>query len=97
MSNYSPSAISEDLRSALERFGVVFDGPVPSSPLYDLTGLWLDGKPHIGAWGLGCGRGLPYKDMGAITDGQKGAVRKISSGRKARGMASHDPTKPGIF
>jgi hypothetical protein len=31
---------------------------------------------------------LRYHDMGVVTDGQKGAVRKISTGRKARGMAS---------
>jgi len=46
----------------------------------------------VSTWGGECGRGIRYKDMGPVTDGQKGAVRKISSGRKARGYAS-DPGK----
>lgn len=43
---------------------------------------------EISTWGTACGRGAAYKDMGPVVDGQKGAVRKISSGRKARGMSS---------
>lgn len=42
----------------------------------------------ISTWGPACGRGIQYKDMGPVTDGQKGAIRKISTGRKHRGMAS---------
>ena len=42
----------------------------------------------VSTWGSWCGAGLQYKDQGPVTDGQKGAVRKISTGRKARGMAS---------
>jgi len=42
----------------------------------------------ISTWGAACGRGAQYKDMGPVTDGEKGAVRKISSGRKHRGMSS---------
>jgi hypothetical protein len=39
-------------------------------------------------------RGAQYKDLGPVTDGQKGAVRKISSGRKKyRGMASGEVLK----
>jgi hypothetical protein len=42
----------------------------------------------ISTWGAECGRGIRYIDMGPVTGGQPGAVRKISQGRKARGMAS---------
>ena len=42
----------------------------------------------VSTWGAGAEQALQYKDQGPVTDGQKGAVRKISTGRKARGMAS---------
>jgi hypothetical protein len=48
-----------------------------------------DGPQPAKKWGGACGRGAAYKDMGTVTDGQAGAVRKISTGRKQhRGMAS---------
>ena len=47
----------------------------------------------ISTWGPACGRGLPYKDIGPVKDGQKGAIRKISYTRKARGMASGFDTR----
>jgi hypothetical protein len=62
--------------------------PAARQNLYDSMGLWIDGIPRLSAWGSICGRGLRYADMGMITDGQKGAIRKISTGRKARGMSS---------
>lgn len=43
---------------------------------------------NVSTWGPECARGIRYKDMGMVTDGQAGAMRKISTGRKARGMAS---------
>lgn len=39
-------------------------------------------------WGPECARGIRYKDQGPVADGQKDAVRKISTGRKHRGMSS---------
>jgi hypothetical protein len=40
-------------------------------------------------WGNVCERGAAYKDAGApAAAGTPGQVRKISDGRKARGMAS---------
>ena|SRR5471032_1417081 len=86
-----PHAVSETLRTALEKYGVTFppaDPLVSPVSLYDANGLWLGGVPNVAAWGSECARGIQYKDMGPVTDGQKGAVRKISTGRKARGMAS---------
>jgi hypothetical protein len=100
MMSPQPHAVSKDLQTALGRFGVTFpqaDPLVSPVVLYDATGLWLGGVANVGAWGSGCGRGIAYQDHGPVTDGQKGAIRKISSGRKARGMASHDRTQPGIF
>ncbi len=44
----------------------------------------------IKTWGSECGRGIRYKDMGPTTSGQKGAVRKISTGRKERGSSADD-------
>ncbi len=41
-------------------------------------------------WGSSCARGIKYKDLGPVVDGQKNAVRKISTGRKQRGSASDD-------
>ena len=50
----------------------------------------------VSTWGLGAGTGIRYKDLGPVTDGQKGAVRKISTGRKARKMvrAGSNPSNP---
>jgi hypothetical protein len=46
-------------------------------------------------WGKECTRGLPYHVTGSpVADGTAGQVRKISSGRKARGMASDDYKGP---
>lgn len=40
-------------------------------------------------WGTACCRGAEYKVTGApVAAGTKDQVRKISAGRKARGMAS---------
>jgi hypothetical protein len=40
-------------------------------------------------WGSVCERGVPYRDAGAPAPaGTRGQVHKISTGRKARGMAS---------
>ncbi len=47
----------------------------------------------IRTWGAECGRGIRYKDMGPVRDGQAGAVRKISTGRKERGSSSGDLAK----
>jgi hypothetical protein len=96
MMSPQPHAVSKDLQTALARFGVTFSATEPirqtikdlRSTLYDSMGLWIGGTPVISAWGPACGRGIAYKDMGVVTDGQKGAIRKISTGRKARGMAS---------
>jgi len=54
---------------------------------FDLA-YWRPGGINVSRWGSACGRGSPYKDLGPTIDGQAGAVRKISTGRKARGMAS---------
>lgn len=44
--------------------------------------------------GSECCRGIAYKDTGApAAAGTKGQVRKISTGRKARGSASDDFAK----
>ena len=48
----------------------------------------------ISTWGLECGRGIRYTDTGApVASGTKGVVRKISTGRKARGSAFEDLEK----
>ena len=45
----------------------------------------------VSTWGPECGRGIRYKGTGApVASGRKGVVRKISTGRKHRGMASQD-------
>jgi hypothetical protein len=91
MMSPTPHPVSKDLQTALGRFGVVFAAPVPVSParaLYDANGLWLNGVANVAAWGMGCGRGIAYQDHGPVTDGQKGAVRKLGGSRKPRGMAS---------
>jgi hypothetical protein len=49
---------------------------------------WGD-RIDLSRWGSECRRGPAYKQVGApAIDGQAGAVRKISTGRKSRGMAS---------
>ena len=46
-------------------------------------------------WGTECARGIRYQDSGSpAPSGTKGVVRKISTGRKARGMASDDYRAP---
>ena len=43
-------------------------------------------------WGHGCARGIEYKTVGApVASGTRGVVRKITAGRKHRGMASASP------
>lgn len=59
---------------------------------------WFDPPPghnpyDVKTWGTECGKGIKYKDLGSTTDGQKTAVRKISTGRKARGSSSGDLLK----
>jgi hypothetical protein len=49
---------------------------------------WGQGGIDLSRWGHECSRGIRYKYLGTVVDGQKAAVRKISTGRKARGMAS---------
>ena len=56
------------------------------------------GDPHanrspyvVSSWGSFCGQGIRYADTGAaVASGTKGAVRKISHGRKMRGSAADD-------
>jgi hypothetical protein len=43
---------------------------------------WGPNGINISRWGYECGRGIKYKDLGPVTDGEKGAIRKISTGRK---------------
>jgi hypothetical protein len=59
-------------------------------------GYWGPDYPSPAArWGNECARGIAYKTTGApVTDGTAGQVRKISSGRKERGMASDDYRGP---
>jgi hypothetical protein len=69
------------------------EGPEGSgAPLDWDRGYWGDGYPSPAArWGNECGRGIAYKNTGAVvTDGTANQRRSISSGRKARGMASDD-------
>jgi hypothetical protein len=60
---------------------------------YDLS-YWGPGGIDISRWGKGevC-RGVRYRDVGPTTDGAANQRRSISSGRKARGMASNDVEK----
>ena len=45
----------------------------------------------IHTWGSECARGISYAETGApVAAGTKGVVRKISTGRKARGSSSDD-------
>ena len=45
----------------------------------------------LSTWGPECGRGIRYKDTGApVRAGTKGVIRKISTGRKHRGLTSDD-------
>jgi len=53
----------------------------------------MSGCTHVynslSKWGSECARGLRYIETGApVESGKAGQVRKISSGRKHRGMAS---------
>jgi hypothetical protein len=55
---------------------------------------WGPGGPDISRWRRGCGQGIQYASTGApAAAGTKAVIRKISTGRKARGMAS-DALKP---
>jgi hypothetical protein len=55
---------------------------------------WGPNGIDINRWKGTCRRGLDYKEMGApVPAGSKGQVRKFSSGRKARTLAS-DTWKP---
>jgi hypothetical protein len=48
----------------------------------------------INTWGPECQRGLRHKETGAPAPaGTKGVVRKISTGRKHRGLSSDDLAK----
>lgn len=47
----------------------------------------------ISTWGPECGRGMPYKNTGVVTDGAANQRRSISSGRKHRGSAFDDMAK----
>ena len=51
---------------------------------------WGPGGIDLTRWGYACQRGAQYVNLGPVVDGQAGAVRKISQGRKARRMASDD-------
>lgn len=52
---------------------------------------WGPGGIDISRWGWECRRGIAYASHGApVASGTHGVVRKISTGRKARGMASED-------
>ncbi len=49
----------------------------------------IPARVRVDRWGAELQRGLAYKDLGAPSaSGTPGVVRKISSGRKARGMSS---------
>lgn len=57
---------------------------------------WGPGGVDVaGRWGKNssaCGRGAAYANTGApVPAGTKGVVRKISTGRKHRGLASDNP------
>jgi hypothetical protein len=55
---------------------------------------WGPGGVDISRWGKGeVMRGVAYIDHGPSRDGAKGQVRKMSSGRKARGSAASDYDK----
>jgi hypothetical protein len=47
----------------------------------------------ISTWGPECGRGMPYKNTGVVTDGAANQRRSISSGRKHRGSSFDDLAK----
>lgn len=51
--------------------------------------FWGPEGPDPSRWGSACMRGLEYANTGApVASGTKNVERKISTGRKARGMAS---------
>ena len=55
---------------------------------WDLN-YWGEGGPDLSRWGPECRRGCNYHTTGAaVASGTPGQVRKISVGRKSRGMAS---------
>ena len=62
----------------------------PTGWPYD-TDFWGPGGIDMRRFGPECARGIRYKETGAPVDaGTPGQVRKISSGRKTRGLSSDD-------
>lgn len=52
---------------------------------------WGEGGVDLSRWGRQLARGINYQQTGApVIAGTPGQVRKISTGRKARGKASDD-------
>jgi hypothetical protein len=61
-----------------------------SASPYDVD-YWGPGGVDIARWGLECARGIRYADKGSPAPaGTKGVERKISTGRKYRGLSSDD-------
>lgn len=64
---------------------------------YDKS-YWGPGGINLSRWGHGeVARGARYKDVGPTTDGAANQRRSISSGRKARGMASDGLEKQEVL
>lgn len=54
----------------------------------------IPARVRVDQWGPSCQRGVAYANTGApVASGTPGVVRKISTGRKARGYSSGDPRK----
>ena len=65
-------------------------------PTYDLA-YWGPDGIDLSRWGPSCRRGCDYKNTGApVVAGTPGVSRKISTGRKSRGMASEDYHGPEV-
>ena len=64
----------------------------PGCPGVSTSDPHVNRSPYVvSTWGPFCGRGMGYATTGApVASGTKGVVRKISTGRKARGSASDD-------
>jgi coproporphyrinogen III oxidase-like Fe-S oxidoreductase len=54
---------------------------------------WGD-RIDLNRWGSECRRGIQYHQISDFEASGPGAIRKISTGRKARGMASDDYRPP---
>src|ERR1035441_8958927 len=68
-------------------------GSVTDQP-YDLA-YWGPGGIDLSRWGPSCRRGCDDKSTGApVAAGTAGVVRKISTGRKSRGLSSDDYRGP---